>query len=393
MKESAKEDRGLASDPALLNLIVEHLKSQYLDIQFAAIDCLKAFGSSIHSHSLHPLVEHTNPAIREAAVEAIAKHYDRGAEPLLLQRLQNESAPPVRRSLVKALGRLGDRLSVKHFATLLQNEATDNTSKQEAIEVLCDIGRLAAIATVTSLDVARLDTSMREHLALRLGTIQWPRPLDAQSIGQQLMTLASDVDPRVRAAAYASWCLCSIGEDAFLDRDTLWEFLKDQKTIVIGNFFDFLSDYLPFDSSEGLQLVELAKRVPLIESSIMWMLHEIGGPDVTSFMCRFLKPGDKNRLWAFAYFARCPSKLACVACEKEIAAGEDLSHSLLAAICLSKLGSSTATEFVIDRIADRSVHPWVQALGRPILEKAISQASTENEKARISDSIQKLASR
>jgi hypothetical protein len=235
--------------------------------------------------------------------------------------------------------------------------------KQEAIKALCDIGSSAAIASVTSLDVERLDTSLREHLALRLGRIRYPRPLDAQSIGQKLMTLANDVDPRVKAAAYASWCLCSIGEDEFLDRDTLWKLLEDQNATVIGNFFDFLSDYLPFDSSEGLQLIELATRAPLIESSLVWTLHEIGGPDVASFMCRFLKPRHKDRIWAFAYFARCPSKLACVACEKEIAAGEDLSHSVLAAICLSKLGSSTATEFVINKIADRSVYSWIQDTG------------------------------
>src|SRR5262249_55986396 len=148
----AKENRGLAADPALLNLVVEYLQSQYLEIQLAAIDCIKTLGSRVHSHFLHPLVEHTHPAIREAAIEAIGKHYDKGAEPSLLHRLQHESTPLVRHTLVEALSRIGDSSSVKHFASILQNEMTDNILQQEAIKVLCTIGSSAAIASVTSLD-------------------------------------------------------------------------------------------------------------------------------------------------------------------------------------------------------------------------------------------------
>src|SRR5439155_21959123 len=121
--------------------------------------------------------------------------------------------------------------------------------------------------------------------------------------------LAADAVIRVRAAAWASWCLQSIGDEGFLEREKLWALLREADTEVIAEFFDFLSkfcDGVPFEPSEGILLAELAERVPAIRSQVLWILHEIGGPEVAPFMAQFLNPCTKDRLWCFAYFARCP---------------------------------------------------------------------------------------
>jgi HEAT repeat protein len=378
--EFSKRDNARIESPTVMETVLNELKSPYDEIKLTAIEFIGKHGSSVHSYRVHEFLENSNPALQTAAINAISELHDENAVQPLLQMLSQTRVRSVRKVLIEALGKIGNEETIAYCLQQLRPAGVDESLKIEALEILGDLDRDDSIEIMTSLDLKTLSLRAKGCLADQIAKFTCPPELLCQKLENLVLKLARDKNAGVKGRAFASWCLRSLGEEAFLSRDRLWSILRRQNSEVVAAFFDALTMYDPFIPNDERHLLELAGRLPLFRSRVVYAIHEIGGPDAVRFMLSFLKQNSRgeDRQWALVYFARIPSVLARDECKKEMQCGTELFRRFLAATCLAKLGVDEAKAFLIKNASNPDVYPWVKEIARPILaNKAKARKASE----------------
>lgn len=290
----------------------------------------------------------------------------------------------VHQAALKGLHKICGEATIEYFTTVL-NVETEERRRKEAIDFLCHDNRSRVNAAIAAIAPERLSIPLRVHLGKALMHISFPQGRVAAKVETLLRALIQDDQPQVRGAALATWCEWSGGE-GYLNRKAFWQFVSKQDAATIEEMFDSaINDtdkiFMPF---EGPRLVELAERVPSIRSEVVYALSEIGREDVAEFMSQFVEPAANDRRWAFRYFVRCPSSLVKEECEREMRAGEDNSHSILAAAVLARLGDHEAIALLLanynacsDWLVKSPVNDSLKAVCLATRSKKLKQKITE----------------
>ena len=347
----------------LIPLISGHLESDRPEMVLASAKCLAQFGDAQHVHLVDPLLDSGDPDMIEAALRMMVSHESNSSEGHLLELLEDLPSA-LWLKVVDGLAGVGGDSTVAYLSRSIR-EGLPSGYETKAVETL---HRLAPGRIAELLDVNALATDSRRLIAerIRASDEDTGRPRIRGRAIPLVLSLAEDGDPVVRGAALASWCaLSSKPSIGGLSRDEMWQRLQAASDEAIDEFVhEFnLSDEEPwFRSDEAPLLIELSESHPILTDGLVFYFHKNGGTDAAEFMLRFLETGNSDRLWAFAYFARCPSEMATENCESEMSRGEDVSTSVLAATCLAKLGDKRAADFVRRNRAKKGVHAWVKDL-------------------------------
>jgi len=117
---------------AAVGVLIEASHDRDVDVRKQAVDALAAIGESTAADRLIELLADGDPNVRAAAAEALGALGVRGAEPLLLARVEEDAEPLVRLSALRSLARLEAPVPV----TRLSEALADPLLRPSALAVL-----------------------------------------------------------------------------------------------------------------------------------------------------------------------------------------------------------------------------------------------------------------
>ncbi|HEY3282866.1 MAG TPA: HEAT repeat domain-containing protein [Armatimonadota bacterium] len=271
-----------------------------------------------------PMIDDRDEEIRAAIAELLGRLDDTRAVPALLAHL-NDTAPNIRRNVIRSLGQITDSRATLEIARVMRE---DPQVRMEAITALGEIGDprgvdplvdlfkgydlevpTAAIAALTKIGPSSLPRLLREAKnpdpEIRLYATRGLASLSGPTVVAPLLAAAKDSDPKIREAAVA-------GMSKFLEGDAL----RVIPTLVAG--FSDPSAGVSTSSVAGLKelgtsgapevkkavvgpLVALLGRSdqPAAQFYANRALSQIGGSDVVSALVSELKsPSLSMQKWA-----------------------------------------------------------------------------------------------
>ncbi len=389
--ETLKSQRGKKKlvPPEDIQLALSLLESESVEIKLAALEFLQAHIDRTNTPLLYPFLDDGDSAVRKAVVNSI--HRDTSSERFLLDRLREAIPDDLRRTIVAALSSRAQDETIDLCRDLAVS-AQDGQVRRDMFRVVR--GNYGEFSREPLLSLG-LEDGFFESLAVadRVSLVEAISHLESYDLrihdhvkpaAQKILQLArADPHPKVLGSAASAWL--NLGKREFgplVRRDEAWEIVAGRGREAIEAFIDNVTgDAEVLVPEDGVRLVALVDGDPVLEGEVVWQLQHLRAPGVEDFVLRFAEPSEKGSLWAFAYFAQCPSKKAVEACERILTeATADLSERVLAAICLAKLGDGTRIDFIVQSAGD--AHGWVGALARPLLEPLAAKRSKRGKQAR-----------
>jgi len=133
---------GVAKPTAALRALAQALQDENYDVRRSAVKALGKIGSDVAIPALIQALQDENYNVRRSAVKALGKIGSDVAIPALIQALQDEKHN-VRRSAAEALGKIGSETAIQALIQVLQDE--NYNVRRSATEALGKIGSDAAV--------------------------------------------------------------------------------------------------------------------------------------------------------------------------------------------------------------------------------------------------------
>ncbi len=122
---------------SLTGRVIPFVKHPNREVKKVAMDVLCSLKSSEASAAILPLLDENDSWIRRKAVESICKLKDKSTIPKLCEVLDNEKDPTILRSIIKALGEIGDPEDAERILPHLKNQ--DMIIRQQATDTIINI--------------------------------------------------------------------------------------------------------------------------------------------------------------------------------------------------------------------------------------------------------------
>lgn len=153
-------------------------------------------GTLVVTRMIGRVLNDPSPAVRLAAVQAVAETRDRGELPRLRSRFTSETEPGVRREIARTLGEMNDRQALPLLAAAIRDAQSPQTVRGAALEAVETIGTDRAVdVLVDLLESSALKTEGKPTVIAALGRLKALKSI------KPLIPMVEDGSTAIRTAA------------------------------------------------------------------------------------------------------------------------------------------------------------------------------------------------